>query len=100
MVTQLVIDLRRNLVPVAHGQRGVYRDIGLDREAMADPASANLGDLLYPWDMSCGMAHLVNHGGVNPIEHARKHGRGGLPDDPQDGDGDPEANERVSSGKP
>ena len=41
------------------------------------------------------MLKFVDHGRIDAVQHARNDGSGGLPDDPEDGDGDKQADDGI-----
>ena len=62
---------------------------------MAYPAGLHLCDCLHARDMLSGMPELGEELGIDSIHRPDDHHSGRLPDEPQDGRGDQQANDGV-----
>jgi hypothetical protein len=61
IVQDPVANLLGNTVPFGNAQGGIYRNVDLQVEPMADPAGAHLTNLTHPRDVSRGERDAFQH---------------------------------------
>ena len=69
VVKKLMADLLGHRVPLGHGQLSGYADAHVGMQAMADPSSPHIGDLLDPGDMCRRVGDSVHGLSVDSVQH-------------------------------
>jgi hypothetical protein len=95
VVQELMSDFFRDLVTLCHAEVRVDCYVQFQSEAMADPASADLGHTMHARHVACGVLDRIQHLWVDTIEHPGEDGAGGLPDEVEDHDRDQQPEHRV-----
>ena len=84
-----------NGVRSLHGRLSVHRYIDLGHQPMPQPARSGIEYGVESGNVGGHMMNFFNDLGIDPVEHPREHGFGRLPDNPEDGDCDQEANDWI-----
>src|SRR6185312_9709780 len=88
-------DLSRDLMRLADGQLRWHGDIDFGMEAVAEPAGADICNVIDPCDLSCDAPNFVYVFGLDRVNHPQQYRLRRLPDDSKNGDGNERAGDRV-----
>lgn len=89
----------RDLVGFRERHGVVDPDCHFRKQAVSQPARLNRPKGLHPMHVLGGMADRVDNSGIDAVQHTRKNGARGLPDDTENRDGDKKPDNRISERK-
>ena len=95
LVEQRVTHALGDIVPFGHGQLAVHDQVGAGDEAVPHPAHTHGLDLDDALDAGGRTLDVVDQLRIDRVHQAPEDGASSVAQDPQDGDGDDQADERV-----
>lgn len=95
MVEQLVPDIAGHVMALRHRQATRHRDAHVSVQAMADPASSDIGHFFDGRDVPSGVDDLVQRLGLHAVQGPHQHGPSRLPHDNQDRSRDHEPHDGI-----
>src|SRR3990170_7689930 len=98
VVQELMVHREGHGVRLGHGEGWIDGDVELGVQAMPKPARAHFGDGVHFRHVVRCVRQLVEHLRVHTVQHPGEDAPGGVPDDPEDGQGDPETDEWIGQG--